>query len=297
MRSVIIFRGNVGRLVARAKCPVAMLILATTFLAPRAVAAEDAAREIVRRGTLKDQLNWQLARNFTYIRRTVERDLDGNGQVKSTEAKTVDVSILFGERYRRLIRKNDQPLDPSDEDKEQNKLNKFVEERQHESEQAKAKRMAKVAKEREKQREFLREVPDAFNFKQLADGVVDGKPVFVIEADPKPGYSPQLDEAKILKKVRAKFWIDKSEYQWVKAEVETLDTIAFGYFIVRVERGSHFAFEQMRVNNEIWLPKHQHQTFAGRIGLIKKVRMDVDVTYSNYRKFTSDSRIISIEAK
>ena len=274
-----------------------MLMLATMFLTPPSILAQDLAREIVRRGTLKDQLNWQLARNYTYIRRTVERELDSNGQVKSTETKTVEVSILYGERYRRLIRKNDQALDSSDEEKEQNKLNKFVEERMHEPEQAKAKRVEKVAREREKQREFLKEVPDAFDFKQLADDVVDGKPVFVIEAAPKPGYAPQLDEAKILKKVRAKFWIDKFEYQWVKAEVETLDTIAFGYFLVRVERGSHFAFEQMRVNNEIWLPKHQHQAIAGRIGLVKKVRMDVDVTYSNYRKFTSDSKIISIEAK
>ena len=48
-------------------------------------------------------------------------------------------------------------------------------------------------------------------FKQLADEVIDGRPVFVIEGTPKADYAPQLDEAKILKRVRAKFWIDKQE--------------------------------------------------------------------------------------
>jgi len=55
-----------------------------------------------------------------------------------------------------------------------------------------------------------------------------------------PDYTPQLDEAKILKRVRAKFWIDKSEYQWIKAEAEILDTVSFGLFLIRIEKGSRF---------------------------------------------------------
>ncbi len=272
----------------------AALLLSTIACILPAAFAEDAALAIVRRCVQKDQVNWQLARNYTYVRRTEERELDSNGQVKSTESKTVDVTILYGERYRRLIRKNDKPLDPGEEEKEQSRLKKFVEQRERESEQDKAKRTAKAEKDREKQREFLREVPDAFDFRQLADEVIDGKLVFVIQADPKPDFSPQLDEAKILKKLRAKFWIDKSAYEWVKAEAETLDTISFGIFLIRVEKGSHFSFEQVRVNNEIWLLKHQHQAISGRLGLVKKVRMDVDVVYSSYRKFITESKVVPL---
>jgi hypothetical protein len=193
------------------------------------------------------------------------------------------------------VRKNDKPLDRGDEDKEQAKLNKFVQERQNESEQEKTKRLAKVEKERQKQREFLKEVPDAFIFKQLGDEVIDGRPVFVIEGVPKPDYSPQLDEAKILKRVKAKFWIDKSEYQWIKAEAEILDTVSFGLFLIRIEKGSRFEFEQAKINNEIWLPKHQHQVMYGRLGLIKRVHIDVDSVYSGYKKFTTNSKIVAID--
>ena len=274
-----------------------LLTIVVLFAAPPLSAEDNAALEIVRRCMTKDQTNWQQARNYTYLRRSEEKELDNNGGVKSTETKTVDVSILYGERYRRLVRKNDKPLDPGDEEKEQAKLNKFVQERQNESEQEKAKRLAKVERERQKQREFLREVPDAFVFKQLADEVIDGRPVFVIEGTPKPGYTPQLDEAKILKRVRARFWIDKSEYQWIKAEAEILDTVSFGLFLVRVEKGSRFEFEQARINNEIWLPKHQHQVMYGRLGLIKRVHVDVDSVETSYKKFTANSKIVSIDAK
>ncbi len=274
-----------------------LLTIGVLFAAPPLFAEDNAALEIVRRCMTKDQNNWQQARNYTYLKRSEEKELDNNGGVKSTETKTVDVSILYGERYRRLVRKNDRPLDPGDEEKEQAKLNKFVQERQNESEQEKAKRLAKVERERQRQREFLREVPDALVFKQLADGVIDGRPVFVIEGTPKPNYIPRLDEAKILKRVRAKFWIDKSEYQWIKAEAEILDTVSFGLFLIRIEKGSRFEFEQARINNEIWLPKHQHQVMYGRLGLIKRVHVDVDSVETSYKKFTANSKIVSIDAK
>jgi hypothetical protein len=273
------------------------LLIMASFCPMAAMAAEDAALTIIRRSVSKDQANWQLSRDYTYLKRTEEHELDSSGQVKSVESKTVEVSILYGERYRRLIRKNDRPLSADDQAKEEAKLKKFADERQHESEQDKAKRIARVAKERERQRAFLREVPDAFVFKQLHDELIEGRPVFVIEAEPKPNYSPELDEARILKKVRAKFWVDKSEYQWVKAEAEILDTISYGLFLVRVERGSHFLFEQVRINNEIWLPKHQHEAITGRIGLVKKIRMDIDATYTNYRKFVANAKIVSPEGK
>jgi len=274
-----------------------MLLVSVVLAGPFLAAEDNAALEIVRHCMTKDQTNWQQARNYTYLKRSEEKELYSNGGVKSTETKTVDVSILYGERYRRLVRKNDKPLDPGDEEKEQARLNKFVQERQNESEQDKAKRLAKVERERQKQREFLREVPDAFVFKQLADELIDGRPVFVIEGTPKPGYTPQLDEAKILKRVRAKFWIDKSEYQWIKTEAEILDTVSFGLFLIRIEKGSRFEFEQARINNEIWLPKHQHQVMYGRLGLIKRVHVDVDSVETSYKKFTANSKIVSIDAK
>src|SRR6266851_4034191 len=49
-----------------------------------------------------------------------------------------------------------------------------------------------------------------------------GKPAWVIEAQPKPGYRPKQSKAKVLEKVRAKIRVDQAEYQWVKVEAEAL---------------------------------------------------------------------------
>jgi hypothetical protein len=115
----------------------------------------------------------------------------------------------------------------------------------------------------------------------------------VIAAEPKPGYRPKTEIGNYLPQIRGKIWIDKAEYQWVKLEAETTGTIAFGFFLFRLDKGAHMEFEQARVNDEIWLPKRIHAAAAGRIGLVIKGAYESDTLFENYRKFQSDSRIVS----
>ena len=51
-------------------------------------------------------------------------------------------------------------------------------------------------------------------------------------------------------------------------------------------------FEQIRVNDEIWLPK-QLTVRANARALLKHVSFDVNVAFSDFRKYQSDSRIVS----
>jgi hypothetical protein len=43
-----------------------------------------------------------------------------------------------------------------------------------------------------------------------------------------------------------RFWVHKQDYQLMKADVEVVDTVSLGLFLVRLARGSHAAFEQTR---------------------------------------------------
>ena len=78
----------------------------------------------------------------------------------------------------------------------------------------------------------------------------------------------------------------------VKLDAEALDTVSFGLFLVRLNKGARFTLEHTRVNEEVWLPKRVQAAVDARLALVKKFRGQVDVTFSNYRKFQSDSRIV-----
>jgi hypothetical protein len=64
-------------------------------------------------------------------------------------------------------------------------------------------------------------------------------------------------------------------------------------FLFRLNKGASLQFEQARVNDEIWLPRHIHVAGSGRVALLVASADAVDIRYDNYKKFSADSRIIS----
>ena len=46
----------------------------------------------------------------------------------------------------------------------------------------------------------------------------------------------------------------------------------------RLAPGSRLIFEQVRVNNEVWLPKRVAVTASARLGLIKKFNFEEETT-------------------
>jgi hypothetical protein len=65
-----------------------------------------------------------------------------------------------------------------------------------------------------------------------------------------------------------------------------------GFGLLRVAPGSSMHFEQTLVNGEIWLPSSMLVRFQARLALLKVLRGEYDIRYSDYRKFQSDSKIV-----
>jgi hypothetical protein len=256
----------------------------------------DPVREIVRQSAVVDERNFRLARNYTFNQQIHETLLDARGGQKSAKAETYDITFLFGVPYRRLIAKDGQPLSPADARKQEEKLAKTFAARQRESGADKQKHMAQYEKARERSRAFLREVPDAFNFRLLGEETVQGRPAYVIEALPRPGYRPHEADARIFPKLRGKLWIDKQDFQWIKGEAETLDTVSFGVLLFRLGQGSRLEFEQAKVNNEVWLLRQINWEGSARLALLKKLRGTGEIVNSNYRKFQADTEIVTLPA-
>jgi hypothetical protein len=232
-------------------------------------------------------------RDYTWIARVSERRLDSNGKVKSEDTRAWETVVFSGEPYRRNLERNGKPLSAAEQQSEQEKLDKAVAKLQRETPAQKERRLAEYEKQRRKDREFLREIPDSYDFRLEADTAVDGHGVWVISATPKAGYQPKLRDARPLQKIKGKIWIDKVEYQWVRLEAETTDTISYGVFLARLNPGAKLVFEQTRVNDEVWLPKREFVRGSGRVGLLKKVAMEEELTWNNYRKFRVESKVLS----
>ena len=125
---------------------------------------------------------------------------------------------------------------------------------------------------------------------------MDGRPVWVVSGAPRPGAKAKSGDAKMLLKLRGRMWIDKATYQWARVEAETTDTISWGLFLARLNPGAKMIFEQAEVASELWLPKRFLLTGSGRVGLVKRLAQDEEIEWSNYRKFSVESKIVTAPA-
>lgn len=249
----------------------------------------------MRRSVSHDQMNWERAKDYTYVSHSLYHEKDSGGKVLKTEQETREYFLLYGEPYARVIEKDGKPLPADEARKEQQKIDRLAAKRRVETPAEREDRIARWKKERLKQREVALEIPEAFDFTLVREEVVAGRKTWVIDAEPRPGYQPKNWRSGMLKKFRGRMWIDQGEYQWVRMEGEAIDTVSFGLFLARLAKGSKIVFEQTRVNDEVWMPKYFRVDLDARLALFKRMIGDQEVRFSDYRKFQAESRIVSLE--
>jgi hypothetical protein len=245
--------------------------------------AQDAA-EIVRRSIATEDRTIEFSRNYGYEQRQEIRETDSNGSLRKTGSDTYEILILEGSPFRRHTAHDDKPLSKSEGAKEDEKYRHAAEDRRKETAEQRQARIGDWDRRRRRQREPYRQVPDAFNLKVAGEETINSIPAWVIEATPKPGFKPSSNATRFFPKVKGRIWISKADYQVLKLDVESLDTISFGGFLVRMAKGSHIVIDAEHVNNEVWLPTRAVLRGSVRIALIKVIRGEVIFTFGKYKK-------------
>ena len=249
------------------------------------------ARDILRRSVELDQINWLRMADYTWVGRSHERHFDSHRRVTSDKREAWESLVLDGEPFRRLLERDGKPLPPDEQRKEQQRFDKATDKLEHETPEEKQRHAAEYQKWRRRERAFLLEIPDAYDLRLEGSETIDGQDAWVISGTPKPGYRPKTRDGAALLRIRGKIWIEKAGYQWVRIEAQTTATISYGLFLARLNPGARLEFEQQRVNGEVWLPKREYVSGSGRIGLIKRLAEDEEVTWNDYKKFRVESTL------
>ncbi|HWF10907.1 MAG TPA: hypothetical protein VG297_20705 [Bryobacteraceae bacterium] len=269
---------------------VALLLFALTI-----ASAQENPRAIVARAVAADDHSDRLARDYTYKVRDEIREFDSAGKVKSTRSTLDEVLYIGGKEYFRPLEKDGKPITPAEAAKEQSKIDRAAAEASRMPQAERDKRLADAERERARRREEFKDIPDAFNFRMIGDVMIDGRPTWQIEAMPRAGYRGR--GRNIFSSIEGTLWIDKQDYNWVKFDAEVLKPFSIGWFLARVAAGTHISYEMMRVGSsekdELWVPKSVSLEASARIALLKRINARQNITFSDYRKFQTDSRIVA----
>jgi hypothetical protein len=237
-------------------------------------------REIVRKSIDNYERDWRAGMSWAYTQTDVTQG-DGTKEIEISE-----VAPLEGTPYERLMAKDGRPLTEEERRKEDHKFEKAEKQREKESP---AEREARIRKY-ESERAFVKELPDAYNFKSLGEEILNGRPTLVIEMTPRPGFVPVLPHAAMLEHIQGKLWIDKEDVQWAKAEAHVTDTITIGWIVARIGPGARFTVEQTRVADGLWMPKHITISGVARVMMVHSKKLNEELTFSGYREVAENAQ-------
>src|SRR5262249_55335496 len=148
---------------------------------------------------------------------------------KRTDHDTYEIIPLgYGSQFEKHAEHNREPVSTAVRQKQEQQLELM----RNESPAQKRRRFEKEKRERS----YMTEVPEAFDFRIVGEERLPTGPVWVIEATPLTGYQARSRYGRMFAHMRGKLWIDQKDLQWVKAEAEAMDTVTFGVFIARLAK-------------------------------------------------------------
>jgi hypothetical protein len=264
-------------------------------------------KAIVRRSLEHESFDMDAPKlpDYTYRIDDEEKHLNADGSVKSTSVETREAMNLYGGHFERVVRKNGQDLPPGKARAEQAKFDKAVEEQRRRFEQWHAEAQAKrdeaikkaVAQKTACQEQFLK----LYDARLAGSESVNGRPAWIVELHPQPGPAPAAacgGDLRVMAKFRIKVWIDQEEHRWARLEAENMAPVAFGKILFRVPAGAaYFWYEQVRHEDGVWLVSRDRVRAYAKVMLAAPYRIDETETYSGYRKYQAESRVLPTDGK
>jgi len=225
---------------------------------PAQEAQTSAGDEVIRRavGQAKRADEQDIEARYAFRQHIVTEKLDGKGNVKTRELRLYEVIPIEGLQYRRLLEKDEKLLAGEDAKKEQEREKKFRAE------------TAEIKQRRKKNPDrvlFNEELISRYRWTLAGEEVVNDRPAFVLSFEPKSRNLPtkrRID--RLLNKLAGKLWVDKAEYEPVKAEARLLERVTmWGGLIASISEFT-LTFEQTKVDEGVWLPSRMSQYIKGR---------------------------------
>jgi hypothetical protein len=247
-------------------------------------AAQPNIAEIIHRSVAVNESDFNQFPRYSRRETDVELKLDASGEPSIKSRKTVEVLMIDGSPYEKLLMRDGQPLSPEEARKEDEKLEVEVRKRKGEPAGQRSARVAKYQKSRESDQHLMRQISEAFLFTFVKKEEVNGRPAYVLDGTPNPKFRPDSQEAKLLTGMKGRIWIAEDGYHWMKVHIEIIKPVSYGLFIAKLGPGTKIEFELAPVEGTLWLPSRFVQDLNGKVLGLKLIRTRQEETYTDYHR-------------
>jgi hypothetical protein len=264
----------------------ALLILTAVLAAQQPSAPLPDPAELFHRLEANQKNLEALRRNYICLVQQEVTQLDGDGKTKKVERREFDEWYVAGEPVRRTITRDGVPLDDKEQKKEAERVAK----------QEKGNRERQAKRERGEKSDDEITVGDflqSSRFMNLRRETRNGRELLAMDFEPNPSYKPHGRAQTFANRLAGTVWIDERALQIARLEAHLARGMSFGGFLASLKEGSALMIEQAPVNDEVWMPAYVDGTIGARV-LFKGVNQRLVNRYTNYRKFTTTSKVLGV---
>jgi hypothetical protein len=242
----------------------------------------------------------KVRENYTFSSLDTTQDIDANGQVKKTETQEGEDFFVNGHMIERTVKKNGQPLNAHEEQKETERVTKLVE------------KAEKLPPDQPLQGpgitvSRLLEIMDVRNPRRVE---FRGRPTIVFDFIGRKDARTHGLAEDMSKKLEGTVWIDEADRQVAHLEVSFNDNFRVaGGLLATIQKGTSFHFDQEPVSHPndkdpsagtpvprpggdnqaaggvLWLPTGGEGTMAARVLLVKGLRQHFIERDYDYKRF------------
>jgi hypothetical protein len=221
--------------------------------------------------------NGEKAGQYTYVEQADHFSFDKNGQAKKFSSETCDIIFVEGGAFRKLVARNDAPLDPKEQAKEDKRLQAFATLRRKQAHSGVFHKNFQLGSNDD--------LLTLFDCRLTGEEEVRARKAWVVECAPKVGHRPVDAREKQVMAFQRKLWIDQLDYA-VARKVFTV--VGPG---VDMTPGSTFSWEFEKIAAEVWM--QTSGVIAGHLQFAKLIKPQVRTEYedSKFQKFDVQSTI------
>jgi hypothetical protein len=234
----------------------------------------------------------KLKENYAGTRVEEETEFESDGRVKKHEVKEFTFFYLDGDEISTLVKKDGHPLSDDEQKKENEKTQKEIQDVQ----KRQAKKDAKEEKQKEEGKDSDSDDPGIEVFLRVSQFVnprrerFRGQDVLVFDFEPNPDFKAHKLEEKVVQKLAGVVWIDEKAHDVARLEAYFVGDIKIaGGLLANLQKGTSFVLEQQFINNEVWLPTYDEAHVGVRVLLVKGIKINEVIHYSDYKKFNVET--------
>lgn len=257
-----------------------LLLTVSAVLAAQELPKDDmeVMRSKIRSALVKLRESDRKMDGFLFHRHVEKMELAADGAVKSKAITQFRRDPWEELTVTRVIAKDGQPLSSEEAQRQEERLQRGIEERRKRIAAARNK-----PREDDEEDKWLKEMPDAMVFQALGKEKRDGVEMEVYKFTPRPGYQAKSARAKAFKSVEGKVWLEPREGEFSRIEATIVDNITFGLGVFgKLEKGTHFEMDRRKFECGHWFMEKQHIRFAARILMVKSMRQEMVTRFSNF---------------